>query len=265
MSIQATSWALYSVDGLAPAQRLILLVLADHAHNDGTAAFPSYATIADAVGLSRRQVMRQVLELETLGLIRRGDQRHVAHVDARYRPVVWDLALEPSERARNVTQRVSDAVRAPRTRPARQTRQKPDSRGDARDTTETGPRGDTSDTTGSGSGVTFSTPRGDISGDIAMSPKPMNHPRTTAAAGEHATSAPAHTVVITAAGGGADDAAATPAAAASGSTGGHAGADRRGELLQARIRENRKRRAAGLPPKSWTDLGDHRPDAEATR
>ena len=44
------------------------------------------------MGLST--VRRKLKYLEQRGLIRRGDQRMVAHFDPYHRPVVWDLCLE---------------------------------------------------------------------------------------------------------------------------------------------------------------------------
>lgn len=92
-------WALYDVAGRAPGidpgARLVLLVLADVADESGRGAFPGVATICRATGLSRATVYRRLSDLESAGLIRPGDPRHVAHYRADRRPRVWDLALDP--------------------------------------------------------------------------------------------------------------------------------------------------------------------------
>lgn len=95
MSIQALQWAMYD----APTNHMpagafrVLLVLADHAHNDGTCAFPKPASIAERIGVSLRTVRRHLAMLRDAGLIIEGDQRHVDHLPGNYRPTVYDLAL----------------------------------------------------------------------------------------------------------------------------------------------------------------------------
>lgn len=51
-------------DGIA-----VYMVLAAYANNDEQSSFPSYQTIADKIGRSRRQVIRTIAHLEQLGLI----------------------------------------------------------------------------------------------------------------------------------------------------------------------------------------------------
>lgn len=51
--------------------RLVLLALADYAHDDGTQAFPSVEALAQKAGISGRQVQRALREIEALGEIRR--------------------------------------------------------------------------------------------------------------------------------------------------------------------------------------------------
>ena len=98
MSIEATAWAL-SVTGLEDAtERAILLGLANHATRDGTAAWPSIATLAEYAVCSTRTVQRRLRGLEARGLVRKGDQRLVDHLQANHRPVVYDLPLGVTQR-----------------------------------------------------------------------------------------------------------------------------------------------------------------------
>lgn len=93
MSFEATTWAL-NIDGVTdPTSRVILLGLASHAHKDGTAAWPSVATLAKYAVCSERTVHRRLRELEAIGLIRRGDQRLVEAIPPGRRPVVYDLPV----------------------------------------------------------------------------------------------------------------------------------------------------------------------------
>ncbi|HEY0700422.1 MAG TPA: helix-turn-helix domain-containing protein [Micromonospora sp.] len=72
----------------------MLIGLANHAHANGRAAYPSQERLAHYARKSSRSVRTDLATLERLGIIRRGDQRHVAHLPTDRRPVVWDLALE---------------------------------------------------------------------------------------------------------------------------------------------------------------------------
>ena len=69
MSLAATSWA-WSVDGLDPGPKLVLLRLADHAGADGQ-CWPSLETIAERTGLHRTTVLRALTALEQAGHITR--------------------------------------------------------------------------------------------------------------------------------------------------------------------------------------------------
>ncbi|MEU7935103.1 helix-turn-helix domain-containing protein [Micromonospora echinofusca] len=94
MSIEAVSWALNDAPDVPPQCLAVLLGLANHAHANGRAAFPSQDRLSHYARKSVRSVRRDLDELERLGLIRRGDQRHTAFLPADRRPVVWDLAVE---------------------------------------------------------------------------------------------------------------------------------------------------------------------------
>jgi Helix-turn-helix domain len=55
---------------LATTEKMVLLVISDHASEDGTNAYPSIATIARKASISPRQAQRIVAGLESSGLIR---------------------------------------------------------------------------------------------------------------------------------------------------------------------------------------------------
>ena len=87
------TWALHHAPVSDPTSALVLVALADRAHDDGQCAWPSQPWIAERARVSVRTVRRTLDALETAGLIRRGDQRHVAHLAADRRPVVWNLQI----------------------------------------------------------------------------------------------------------------------------------------------------------------------------
>lgn len=88
------TWALEHAPVTDPTQVIILIALADRATDDGTGAWPSANWIADRARCSTRTVRRHLASMENAGVIRRGDQRSVAHLRIDRRPVVWDLAME---------------------------------------------------------------------------------------------------------------------------------------------------------------------------
>lgn len=96
MSIEATAWALNVETVPDSTARVILLGLANHAGRDGSAAWPSVATLAAYAVCSTRTVQRKLRDLETRGLLRRGDQRLVNHLPADRRPTVYDLPIGAS-------------------------------------------------------------------------------------------------------------------------------------------------------------------------
>lgn len=121
------TWALDArrSGAMSPEARLTLVALADYAnaehdHN----AWPSAGTLAGRLGITERSVRRNLSALEELGVIERGDGRHVAHYRADRRPAVWRLVMGPP-------------------------------RGDARDMSPVTPRGDA----GVRSGVTPASPK----------------------------------------------------------------------------------------------------------
>ncbi|PWR14600.1 hypothetical protein DKT69_15570 [Micromonospora sicca] len=96
MSIEAVSWALNEAPDVPPRCLAVLIGLANHADAGGRAAFPSQERLAHYARKTVRSVRRDLDELERLGLIRRGDQRHTAFLPADRRPVVWNLAMHLS-------------------------------------------------------------------------------------------------------------------------------------------------------------------------
>lgn len=101
MSLNAYIWAadlpLSVCNGTA---HRVLLKLADRADDLGYGAYPSVKNIAASLVCSERTVFRALKELQLAGLIRRGDQRYVEHIDPRHRPTVYDVltwALKYSE------------------------------------------------------------------------------------------------------------------------------------------------------------------------
>ncbi|MFI7661794.1 helix-turn-helix domain-containing protein [Micromonospora parva] len=94
MSVEAVSWALNDAPDVPPACLAVLIGLANHAHANGRAAYPSQERLAHYARKSTRSVRTDLATLGRLGIIRRGDQRHVAYLPTDRRPVVWDLAME---------------------------------------------------------------------------------------------------------------------------------------------------------------------------
>lgn len=94
MSIEAVAWALGHAPVLNAQEHVILIALADRAHDDGRAAWPSRTWLAKRGRCSVRTVQRHLNAMEKRGLIRRGDSRMVAHLSADKRPTVWNLAME---------------------------------------------------------------------------------------------------------------------------------------------------------------------------
>ncbi|MBX3297446.1 MAG: helix-turn-helix domain-containing protein [Acidobacteria bacterium] len=66
MSVQAQSWVIEHSQHKG-SELLLLLMIANHAHADGTNAFPSLKLLAKECRMSRRQIARLVKTLETSG------------------------------------------------------------------------------------------------------------------------------------------------------------------------------------------------------
>ena len=95
MSVEAIAWVLNHAPVESPVSKLVLVALANHAHPDGSAAFPSVATICRYTCLSERSVRQHLDNLEGQGIIRRCDPKIVAAYIERAdrRPIGYDIVL----------------------------------------------------------------------------------------------------------------------------------------------------------------------------
>lgn len=97
MSLNAYIWAAdLPVTACSYVAFKVLLRYADNAGEDGTASWVSEARLADQIGCSERTIRRARKELIDADLLRRGDQRHVEHIRADRRPVVYDVMTPPA-------------------------------------------------------------------------------------------------------------------------------------------------------------------------
>ncbi|MGO1261465.1 MAG: helix-turn-helix domain-containing protein, partial [Bifidobacterium mongoliense] len=95
MSVGAVDWAIrFAPVGSDQPARAILISLANLVDDEGRNAHPSARKLAEWNEMGVSTVRRKLKYLEQQGLIRRGDQRMVAHFDPYHRPVVWDLCLD---------------------------------------------------------------------------------------------------------------------------------------------------------------------------
>lgn len=69
MSFPARTWA-WGVTGITPAQKLVLITLADSHNERANVAWPSLNLIAERCNISKSTVRRHLSRLEELGLIR---------------------------------------------------------------------------------------------------------------------------------------------------------------------------------------------------
>ncbi|MCD1619154.1 helix-turn-helix domain-containing protein [Salipiger manganoxidans] len=81
MSVRAINWAREVCKRIGAPQRHrhALLILAAHHHDKTGACFPSYDTIAEETGFSRRKVIGLVSELEANGLLFKQKRRANGH------------------------------------------------------------------------------------------------------------------------------------------------------------------------------------------
>lgn len=94
MSWEATSWALNHAEVEDALEHVILIAMADHADPSGNHVRPFQSTLAKMARCSVRTVARKLAAMEARGVIVRGDQREVEHLERGHRPVVWRLPLE---------------------------------------------------------------------------------------------------------------------------------------------------------------------------
>lgn len=169
MSLKAMIWVMESAPVVSHTELAVLYALADRASDDGSAAFPSQAWIAERARCSERTVKRQLKNLADRGVIRPGEDRHVSYIRGDRRPLVWDLDLSLTRAA---TTGQNDTPSAKCTDPTRGQPVTPSDtpRGDSMSPRE-GPRGDTAGNTrchAGSNGVTQRVERG----DTAVSPEP---------------------------------------------------------------------------------------------
>lgn len=108
MSLRAMLWVLEESGIHEHGDFRLMIALADRAHDDGTAAWPSVGWLAKRVCRTNRSVLRGLDRLKEQGLIRPGDQALVSHLPANRRPVVYDLIMTTVRGDKSVT---SDPVR----------------------------------------------------------------------------------------------------------------------------------------------------------
>lgn len=111
MSLRALLWVMEDAPVESHTDLVVLYALAERAHDDGTASWPSQEWIAHRARCSDRTVRRALASLEERGIIRRGDQRLTAHLTLRRKPVVWDLdlSLKRSDSVTGQADRISKA------------------------------------------------------------------------------------------------------------------------------------------------------------
>ena len=95
VSLEAIVWALKEAPvPNDPMAHLVLIAYANHAQDDGTAAWPSVAKVAGYARCTPRTVQTKLRLLIGWGLMRPGDQRLVSHLPTNRRPVVYDLVMD---------------------------------------------------------------------------------------------------------------------------------------------------------------------------
>ena len=95
MSVEQISLAL-NTQGLDPTTKLVLIGLANHAHADGTNAFPRVATLAVYVGVGVRSVQYHLRKLQDLGLIKLTDRARGQRPNT-YSLQIWGADIAPHE------------------------------------------------------------------------------------------------------------------------------------------------------------------------
>lgn len=116
MSIEAMNWALKQQLVSDSGACWVLMGLANHAREDGSAAFPSIATLIQYTKLSERTIRTKLRALEDLKVISKGNQRIAQALGYRPDrcPTVYDLHInlgfEWEKRAANVAPRYERAA-----------------------------------------------------------------------------------------------------------------------------------------------------------
>lgn len=98
MSWQATTWVAQHSKSKG-SNRLVLLMIANHAHSDGTGAWPSYQTLANECHMSKRQIMRIIDQLERSGelAVHRGARPNSGHMYSLPLMLSGDILSPPSD------------------------------------------------------------------------------------------------------------------------------------------------------------------------
>lgn len=121
MSVQATTWV-WNHSQATEGAFVVLLALADHAHPDGTHAYPSVAAIAKMARLSERAVQYALRQLENFGEItitREGGGRgrtteyRLAGMGAESAPFDAKRVQRDAERVQSATERVQPTAPEP--------------------------------------------------------------------------------------------------------------------------------------------------------
>jgi hypothetical protein len=117
MSVHVISWVLRNSEARLGA-RLALLVLADHAHQDGTNAFPSVATIGKEARMSARNVQYALRRLVSDGSIELTGQRPTKDGWVNVYKVVMDPPAQDLQGVQDTTAIVSDLAPEPSLEPS---------------------------------------------------------------------------------------------------------------------------------------------------
>lgn len=94
MSVEALAWLANRAPGVKPHWMGTLFELCNGANAQGRGSHPPQARLAWVARKDERAIRDDLKAMEAAGLIRKGDQRMVAHLPPDKRPVVWDLAME---------------------------------------------------------------------------------------------------------------------------------------------------------------------------
>lgn len=125
MSVHVLSWVLRNSEEKL-GRRLTLLVLADHAHDDGTESWPSVETISREARLSRRQVQTCLRGLEESGAITRtgthpsGTTIYSVDLELRGAKSAPPRAVSSMDGAQNRTNRGAETAPEPSLEPSKE-------------------------------------------------------------------------------------------------------------------------------------------------
>ena len=98
---------------LPPTVKLVALALADHCHDDGSEARPSRTRIATKCGISTRQVVRILRDLEARGIIE-VERPSTANRPTVYRFTTGDVGVTPATKRGDIGAGRGDVSDTPR-------------------------------------------------------------------------------------------------------------------------------------------------------